>query len=218
VHSSCTLGMNGHPVPVNNTYVVCFLMSCTTSVCRRADVVCILFIQHTCDWLVGRHDARSSLPYHHLRCITTPLCRTSAQTEFSRVAVLQGSISGLTYCFAMFRPSHKLSAKGQVEWVSIVVGALAEFFGSCPCNFAEPAEYDGIRVLGPIYREHPPFHNLTERGESMEALPEGLAETSRSPHRGVATSCGNAAVHIMSMSQTVGHTARYSRLKVDIIV
>ena len=103
----------GRPVPVNNTSFVCFLMSCTTSVCRRADVVCILFIQHTCDWLVGRRDARSSLPYHHLRCITTPLCHTSAQTEFSRVPVLQGGISGLTYCFAMFRPSDQLRANVQ---------------------------------------------------------------------------------------------------------
>ena len=103
----------GRPVPVNNTDFVCFLMSCTTSVCPRVDVVCIRFIQHTCDWLVCRIDARCYLHYHHLRCITIPLCHTSAQSQFSRVPVLHSGISGLTYSFAMFRPSDKLRANVQ---------------------------------------------------------------------------------------------------------
>ena len=36
-----------------------------------------------------------------------------AQTEFSRVPVLQGGISGLTYCFPMFRPPGQLRANVQ---------------------------------------------------------------------------------------------------------
>ena len=36
-----------------------------------------------------------------------------AQTEFSRVPVLQGGIRGLTYCFPMFRPPGQLRANVQ---------------------------------------------------------------------------------------------------------